>query len=85
MSKQTAATPATIAAAPAASNRFKVLRAVDPTVIGGGRAVEVSDETKQPKQVHYPNAKGGLRLVDPEEVRELAKISVQRLLQRAKV
>jgi hypothetical protein len=72
-------------AAPGTTNRFKVLRAVDPAVIGGARPVEVSDESKQPKQMHYPNAKGGLRLVIAEEVRELAKISAQRLLKLAKV
>jgi hypothetical protein len=69
----------------AAATRFKVLRAVDPSVIGGARMVEVSDETKQPKQIHYPNAKGGLRLIESEEVRGLAKNSAQRLLQLAKV
>ena len=83
MTKTTITAPA--AASPAAATRFKVLRAIDPSVIGGARAVEVSDETKQPKQVHYPNAKGGLRLVATAEVRELARGSALRLLKLAKV
>jgi hypothetical protein len=74
--------PATPHPAPA---RFKVLRAIDPTVIGGAKVVEVSDESKHLKQVHYSNAKGGLRLVaGSEEVRGLAKTSALRLLQLAK-
>ena len=64
------------------TGRFKVLRAVDPSVIGGGKAVEVSEA--KPKTVHYPNAKGGLRPVEQPEVRELAKNSAIRLLNLAK-
>jgi len=70
------ATPAT-----GQTSRFKVLKAVDPSVIGGARPLEVQEV----KPVHYPNAKGGLRLVDSSDVRELAKHSAQRLLKLAKV
>jgi hypothetical protein len=33
-----------------------------------------------PKEVHFPNAKGGLRVADAEEIRSLAKASSQRLI-----
>ena len=65
--------------------RFKVLRAFDSTVIGGTRPVEVSEDAKHLKHIHYSNAKGGLRLVaGSTEVRELAKTSALRLLNLAK-
>ena len=68
-----------------AKSRFKVLRAIDPSVIGGAKQVEVSEDSKPSHTVHYPNAKGGLRMINgPSEVRELAKNSATRLLQLVK-
>lgn len=55
-------------------NRFKVLRAVDPAILGGTQPLQVA------KEVHFPNAQGGLRLVTHGEVRQLAKNSAQGLI-----
>jgi hypothetical protein len=55
--------------------RFKILRAIDPAIIGGTRPVEVAKD-----KVHFANANGGLRLVNPDEVRKLAFSSAKNLL-----
>jgi hypothetical protein len=55
--------------------RFKILRAIDPTIIGGTRPVEVAKD-----KVHFSNANGGLRLVNSEEVRQLANANAKNLL-----
>src|SRR5271168_3661886 len=61
---------------------FKVLKVMDEAVIGGTRPLGV---VSQPKPVHYANAKGGMRLVDADDVRSLAKTAAQRLLNLAKI
>ena len=53
---------------------FKVLRAVNPAVLGGTQPLQIA------KEVHFPNAQGGLRLVAAGEVRALAHASAQNLL-----
>lgn len=52
---------------------FKVLRAVNPAVLGGTQPLQVA-------KVHFPNAQGGLRLVAADDVRALAQASAQNLL-----
>jgi hypothetical protein len=57
------------------SSEFKVLRAVDPSVIGGTKPLGVS------KDIHFPNARGGLRVVTGgAEIRAIAKSSAQTLI-----
>jgi len=53
---------------------FKVLRAVNPSILGGTQPLQIA------KEVHFPNAQGGLRLVETGEVRALAHASAQNLL-----
>jgi hypothetical protein len=53
---------------------FKVLRAVNPAILGGTQPLQIA------KDVQFPNAAGGLRLVSPEEIRALAHSSAQNLL-----
>ncbi|HEY3932673.1 MAG TPA: hypothetical protein VGM58_09935 [Verrucomicrobiae bacterium] len=53
---------------------FKVLRAVNPAVLGGTQPLQIA------KEVHFPNAQGGLRLVGAGDVRALAHTSAQNLL-----
>jgi hypothetical protein len=55
--------------------RFKILRAIDPAIIGGTRPVEVAKE-----KIHFPNANGGLRLVNADDVRQLAHNNAKNLL-----
>jgi len=57
--------------------KFKVLRAFGSGLGSEEKPLELSREA--PKAVHFSNAKGGLRLVDSEEIRELAKASSKRL------
>jgi len=53
---------------------FTILRAVD-RVAGDAKNLQIA----QPGEIHFPNAKGGLRRVDATEVRQLAKNSANRL------
>jgi hypothetical protein len=66
------------------SNRtpFKVLRVVDPMVLGKTKPLEVSSEAV--KQDFQPNAKGGLRLVNSDEIRMLARNSAITAMNAAK-
>lgn len=52
--------------------KFKALQVFN---VGGSAKLEL----QAPKVVHYANAKGGLRTVDPDEVRTLAKASATAL------
>lgn len=54
--------------------KFKILRAADPAVVGGTKPLQIA------KEVHFQNAQGGLRLVTTPEVRILAANSAQTLL-----
>ncbi len=56
---------------------FKTLRSVDVTTLGT-KPLELSPPS--PEAVHFANANGGLRLIDPDEVRSLAAASARRLL-----
>jgi hypothetical protein len=59
----------------AEASEFKVLRAVDPAVIGGTTALGIS------KDIHFPNARGVLRAVSGgSEVRSIAKSSALTLM-----
>lgn len=59
-------------------NPFKVLRAVDASVLGATtKPLEVSSGAKRDFQ---PNAKGGLRLVNSDDIRMLARNSAQAVL-----
>lgn len=60
--------------------QFKVLRAADPSVIGGTMPVEVSKSGSP--AVHFPNCKGGLRLASIEDVRASAAASAERTKKR---
>jgi len=53
---------------------FTILRAVD-RVAGDAKTLQIA----QPGEIHFPNAKGGLRRVDASETRQLARKSAQRL------
>ena len=54
---------------------FKVLRAVDPTVLGGTKPLAVDP---QPNPGHFPNAPGGLSRVTLGDVRAAAATSSER-------
>jgi hypothetical protein len=58
----------------ASEENFKILRAADPAIVGATKPLQMATE------VHFPNARGGLRLVNTAEVRTLASHSAQTLL-----
>jgi hypothetical protein len=53
---------------------FTILHAVD-RVAGDAKTLQIA----QPGDIHFPNAKGGLRAVDGSDIRGLAKSSATRL------
>ena len=53
---------------------FTILRAVD-RVAGDAKELHIA----KPGEIHFPNAKGGLRRVDGLEIRQLASNSAKRL------
>jgi len=57
--------------------KFKLLRAFVPVPGVKGEPIEIARPT--PATVCFPNAKGGLRMVDSDEIRSLAKESSQRI------
>jgi len=63
---------------------FKVLRAVDPTVLGVGAMKKLEVSSEPVKQDFQPNAKGGLRLVNSDEIRMLARDSATAAMNAAK-
>jgi hypothetical protein len=54
--------------------RFKTLRTLDPATLGS-KPLELS-----PERVHFTNANGGLRTTTRKGTRELALMTVSRLL-----
>ncbi len=57
--------------------KFKLLRAFVPVPGVKGEPIEIARPA--PAAVCFPNAKGGLRMVDSDEIRKLARESSQRL------
>lgn len=58
---------------------FKVLRAADPTTIGGTKPLALAPEAAQPRS--FDNAPGGLRRVSSTtEIRDVAENSAKNLL-----
>jgi hypothetical protein len=56
---------------------FKILRGFVPVPGVQGERIEFTRQP--PAAAHFTNAKGGLRMVDSEDVRKLARESSQRL------
>ena len=59
------------------SVKFKLLRAFVPVPGVQGEPIEIARTV--PAAAHFPNAKGGLREVDSDEIRSLATASSKRL------